>query len=262
MARALAIAAVLAAHSGLFFARFWRDMNSFSFWSGVFGVELFFVLSGLLIGKILFRDVLPHCSFRKMGIFFLRRWMRTLPAYYAVLALLVIYAFAAQAPLPHIWRYAAFLQNCPPEYAAFFPVSWSLSVEQWAYIAIPPLLLTAAMTFAGTLFFSALSLLPFSAEPVRLAVTVPDWMPAAAILYLGIAATFGGYGLYNYGIARLSAGRAAAYTNLIPVITLFMGVFCLNEHMTPAQYLASVLVVAGVMLSQSGRALREEHAHA
>lgn len=144
MARALAIAAVLAAHSGLFFARFWRDMNGFSFWSGVFGVELFFVLSGLLIGKILFRDVLPHCSFRKMGIFFLRRWMRTLPAYYAVLALLVIYAFAAQAPLPHIWRYAAFLQNCPPEYAAFFPVSWSLSVEQWAYIAIPPLLLTAA----------------------------------------------------------------------------------------------------------------------
>lgn len=127
---------------------------------------------------------------------------------------------------------------------------------------LPPLLLTAAMTFAGTLFFSALSLLPFSAEPVRLAVTVPDWMPAAAILYLGIAATFGGYGLYNYGIARLSAGRAAAYTNLIPVITLFMGVFCLNEHMTPAQYLASVLVVAGVMLSQSGRALREEHAHA
>lgn len=88
MARALAIAAVLAAHSGLFFARFWRDMNGFSFWSGVFGVELFFVLSGLLIGKILFRDVLPHCSFRKMGIFFLRRWMRTLPAYYAVLALL------------------------------------------------------------------------------------------------------------------------------------------------------------------------------
>ena len=73
MARALAIAAVLAAHSGLFFARFWRDMNGFSFWSGVFGVELFFVLSGLLIGKILFRDVLPHCSFRKMGIFFLRR---------------------------------------------------------------------------------------------------------------------------------------------------------------------------------------------
>ena len=144
LARTLAIAAVLAAHSNVFFARFWPDMSVFSFWSGVFGVELFFVLSGLLIGKILFRDVLPHCSFRKMGIFFLRRWMRTLPAYYAVLALLVIYAFAAQAPLPHIWRYAAFLQNCPPEYAAFFPVSWSLSVEQWAYIAIPPLLLTAA----------------------------------------------------------------------------------------------------------------------
>lgn len=127
---------------------------------------------------------------------------------------------------------------------------------------MPPLLLTAGMAFAGTLFFSALSLLPLSVEPVRLAVSVPDWMPAAAILYLGIVATFGGYGLYNYGIARLSAGRAAAYTNLIPVITLFMGVLCLNEHMTPTQYLAAALVVAGVMLSQSGRAMRKEPSHA
>lgn len=127
---------------------------------------------------------------------------------------------------------------------------------------MPPLLLTAGMAFAGTLFFSALSLLPLSVEPVRLAVSVPDWMPAAAILYLGIVATFGGYGLYNYGIARLSAGRAAAYTNLIPVITLFMGVLCLNERMTPTQYLAAALVVAGVMLSQSGRAMRKEPSHA
>ena len=127
---------------------------------------------------------------------------------------------------------------------------------------IPPLLLTAGMSFAGALFFSALSLLPFSVEPVRLAVNVPDWMPLAAVLYLGIVATFGGYGLYNYGIARLSAARAAAYTNLIPVITLFMGVLCLSEHITPVQYLAAALVVAGVLPSQSERAMREEHAHA
>lgn len=127
--------------------------------------------------------------------------------------------------------------------------------------ALPPLLLTAGMSFAGALFFSALSLLPFSVEPVRLAVAVPDWMPPAAVLYLGLVATFGGYGLYNYGIARLSAGQAASYANLIPVITLFMGVLCLNEEINPAQYLASALVVTGVLLSQSKPAMRENHAH-
>lgn len=169
LARTLAIAAVLTAHSGLFFVRFRRDMDGIFFWSGVFGVELFFVLSGLLIGKILFRDVLMRCSFRKMGSFFLRRWMRTLPAYYVVLALLAIYAFAAEAPLPHIWRYIVFLQNCPPEYAAFFPVSWSLSVEQWAYVAIPPLLLTAAR-------------LPLSASRERRML----WGIAAAIVFCAV----------------------------------------------------------------------------
>ena len=41
-----------------------------------------------------------------------------------------------------------------------------------------------------------------------------------------------------------------------------MGVLCLSEHITPVQYLAAALVVAGVLLSQSERAMREEHAHA
>ena len=128
--------------------------------------------------------------------------------------------------------------------------------------SIPPLLLTAAMTFAGTLFFSTLSLLPLSVPPVHLDVDIPSWMPLASTLYLGIVATLAGYGFYNFGIARLSAGQAAAYTNLIPVITLFMGVFILNERITPAQYLASALVLAGVMLSQGGHVMKKEHNHA
>ena len=93
---------------------------------------------------------------------------------------------------------APLLGNALEALAVLCATGYTLCMRKLSAV-LPPLLLTAAMTFAGTLFFSALSLLPFSAEPVRLAVTVPDWMPAAAILYLGIAATFGGYGLYNYG---------------------------------------------------------------
>lgn len=115
-----------------------------------------------------------------------------------------------------------------------------------------PAQLTAAMSFAGAIFFMPLALLPISQVPVSLDVAVPAWMPLAAIVYLGSVVTFMGYGLYNFGICRLSAGRAAAYTNLIPVVTLFMGVAWLNDVLVPMQYAASALVVFGVMLSQGG----------
>ena len=123
--------------------------------------------------------------------------------------------------------------------------------------------ITAAQSGLGMLFFCLLPLfLPETSRPISLGLELPAWAPWASVLYLGGCVTFGGYGLYNFGVNRLCAGQAAAYTNLIPVITLFMGVLCLNEHMTPTQYLAAALVVAGVMLSQSGRAMRKEPSHA
>jgi peptidoglycan/LPS O-acetylase OafA/YrhL len=52
------------------------------------GVDLFFVLSGWLLGGQLFKEINidGNVSIRK---FWIRRWMRTLPAYYAVLMLSV-----------------------------------------------------------------------------------------------------------------------------------------------------------------------------
>lgn len=70
--------------------------------------------------------------------------------------------------------------------------------------------------------------------------------------YLGGVVSLGGYGLYNVGVSRLSAAGAAAYTNLIPILTLASGVILLREVFLPGQYMASVLVVAGVLLSQWG----------
>ena len=54
------------------------------------------------------------------------------------------------------------------------------------------------------------------------------------------------------GGSRLSAAGAAAYTNLIPILTLASGVILLREVFLPGQYMASVMVVAGVLLSQWG----------
>ncbi|WP_363322904.1 EamA family transporter [uncultured Desulfovibrio sp.] len=50
--------------------------------------------------------------------------------------------------------------------------------------------------------------------------------------------------------APARAGQAAACTKLIPVFTLLFGVSLLHEVFLPSQYLASALIIAGVLLSQ------------
>ena len=92
--------------------------------TGIVGVELFFVLSGFLVGGLALkrRTSLAH--------FYMRRWLRTLPAYFFVLALLLIIK-----PIPdQAWRYFLFLQ---PGINNFFSVSWSLCVEEWFYLILP-----------------------------------------------------------------------------------------------------------------------------
>src|SRR4051794_14167239 len=58
---------------------------------GGHGVDLFFVLSGWLLGKQLCEELRDTGSV-DLKRFWLRRWLRTLPAYYAVMSLTIIQA--------------------------------------------------------------------------------------------------------------------------------------------------------------------------
>ena len=122
--RALAILLVLLAHypktgSGLFT----RALNL-----GWTGVDLFFVLSGYLIGGQLFKS-LAEGEQVGYGIFYLRRLLRTLPSYYVVLG---VYFLLSPAPG---WRYLVFLQNF--DNPKTFAPSWSLCVEEQFYLVFP-----------------------------------------------------------------------------------------------------------------------------
>ena len=81
-----------------------------------------------------------------------------------------------------------------------------------------------------------------------------DWpanpLPYLLLLYLGALVTLGAFNLYNWGIARVPAGRAAAFVNLVPVTAAILGAVFLDEYLSPAQILASVLVLSGVVLAQ------------
>ncbi|RZK55363.1 MAG: acyltransferase, partial [Hymenobacter sp.] len=112
--------------------------------SAIDGVNIFFVLSGYLIGGILLRALLDDRKPFAIGHFWLRRWLRTLPAYLVVLGG-VAAAWAAQGQLPaEAWRYFCFSQNLTTPHPVFFPEGWSLAVEEWFYLLFPVTLLVLA----------------------------------------------------------------------------------------------------------------------
>jgi len=104
---------------------------------GEYGVDLFFVLSGWLIGGLYWRE---RHAFGSVQIvrFWMRRWIRTLPPYFAALlvAWLAAYALRNQA---FDYAYLVFVQNYY-HYIPFFQVSWSLCVEEHFYLLLPLLL--------------------------------------------------------------------------------------------------------------------------
>ncbi|MGC6430214.1 MAG: acyltransferase family protein [Jejuia sp.] len=146
--RVIAISLVLFSHmallitpnqheSGLFFIKFF----------GALGVDIFFVLSGFLIGGILLKHINSK-GFNKRTIlyFWIRRWFRTLPNYFLILVVNIIisYLFLEQ-DFPY-WKYLFFIQNFSSAQPDFFTESWSLSIEEFAYILVPFILLLIGLT--------------------------------------------------------------------------------------------------------------------
>lgn len=117
--------------------------------AGVMGVEIFFVLSGFLIGRIIYKLVLSEdFSKRKLCYFWVRRWFRTLPNYYLVLILNSVLCIYLGRELPkELWQYFFFLQNFGWDMPWFFSESWSLSIEEFAYILGPLLLYCSLILF-------------------------------------------------------------------------------------------------------------------
>ena len=115
-----------------------------------------------------------------------------------------------------------------------------------------PLFLTFIQAFAGAIFFFPALFFPGTQLPVQ-----AEPVPVFAILYLGSAVTLGAYGLYNYGVSKIPASQATAFINLIPVFSLGMSAAVLGERFSSVQYMASILVFAGVLLSQNFKGERQ-----
>jgi peptidoglycan/LPS O-acetylase OafA/YrhL len=107
------------------------------------GVDLFFILSGFLIGSQLLKGVADG---RRMDVwgFYRRRAYRILPAYWVVLALYRVWpGWHEDDGMSPWWQFLTFTENLFVNYAknhAFSHV-WSLCVEEHFYLLLPVIVL-------------------------------------------------------------------------------------------------------------------------
>lgn len=123
------------------------------------GVDLFFVLSGFLISSQLFRTMQTQgrVDFRS---FFIKRFFRILPLYWAVLAIyFLLPAFHEREALPPLYKFLTFTQNfgLNLRLQGTFSHAWSLCVEEHFYLALPVVL---TLLYAAGIIKRGIWLLP------------------------------------------------------------------------------------------------------
>ncbi len=112
------------------------------------GVNLFFVLSGFLIGSILIKRINQETkfSFSSLLNFWMMRWLRTLPAYFFTLIIIIVIKSKYDVNFKidqQVLMYFVFLQNFAIHNMPVFGESWSLSIEEWFYLLFPVLIIFA-----------------------------------------------------------------------------------------------------------------------
>lgn len=73
------------------------------------------------------------------------------------------------------------------------------------------------------------------------------------VVYLALFCSVLAFFLWNYGISRLEASKAAVFTNLVPVFTVFGSYFWLGEKIYLGQIFGGALVIGGVTLASVAR---------
>ena len=229
---------------------FWMRTLSGMSWTGV---DLFFILSGFLIGGILLRN---RESENYFSVFYIRRAFRILPLYFALLASFFVIRFClpvgqhpsmAEGAIP-LWSYPLLVQNFHMAFTGGWGpgplgVTWSVALEEQFYLFLPLfiwlvparwhlasfwiLALSAPVFRAATHLASPTFLLPGSLEPLFIGVILawffinrphifkaPAWRRVATVLFAA----------GSLGMAWMAV-RGGFGSFEVTAITLFWGSF-------------------------------------
>ena len=239
--RALAVAAVVAFHTGI------AGVSG-----GFAGVDVFFVISGYLIGGIVHREI----GEGRFGFaaFYARRARRILPALIATslmtlalglvllgpgeLARLAIAVVAALLGVSNLWFVHSIDYFVPDARLEPFLMTWSLGIEEQFYVLLPPFLLllrrwNVTATLRATLILVAVSfVVSVLATPVR-PVEAFYLLPTRAWeLGIGVALAVAHAGGYRASAAAQRWLAAIGIAAIVATVTLF------DEHVRFPGYAA------------------------
>jgi peptidoglycan/LPS O-acetylase OafA/YrhL len=144
-----------------------------------FSMDLFFVLSGFLIGSQLIRSI-ESSGLLHTRAFYVRRALRTIPLYYLVLSLFAIATPLTSAQRRHLWLEYAFIGNYRFPLVSgdlVMPWGWSLALVEQFYLAAPLLLFLLYKLKSDRARLTALCALWLLALVVRLTLLLrhPNW---------------------------------------------------------------------------------------
>ncbi len=154
--RALAIAVVMVFHLDGLLPDIFGPVARF----GWMGVDLFFVLSGYLIGSQLLKPVRDGRGISMLD-FYRKRAYRILPVYLVVLALYVFWPLWREAPgMSPLWQFLSFTENFIVDYSVnrAFSHVWSLCVEEHFYLLLPMIVILMSRRAAAWKTVSVLGL--------------------------------------------------------------------------------------------------------
>ncbi len=215
---------------------------------GYLGVDLFFVLSGFLITRILLAD---RARGRPLRHFLVRRFARIFPIYY-----LLILAMWLLDPGSHLAWCAGYLSNfyyavqrapSPMEH------TWSLAVEEHFYLVWP--LAVTWLPVATSRRVALLGILPLAVGLALATAALEPWLPAQAdsliyritwyrILSLGLGA------LFAFGERELRADPARLWWTaarfLVPAL-LVLPTALLVDH----RFVGPIMLVGFSLLSSA-----------
>ncbi len=226
--RAIAVLWVVVLHMVFFHAPIFPTQATFIFtnsataWvvNGMLGVDLFFVISGFLIGSILFGE-LKKSGGIAFSRFYVRRFLRLIPVYTAVMAL--GFYFLHQIPgMPkwghaqHFWANVLYINNFLPVTKQYMGWCWSLAIEEQFYLLFPACILlfmglgkgrlrilVGLMGLSVAIRFTVIHISGI-VPPYRFAAMTPPWAAWFDTIYDKPWMRFGG----------LLAGATGAYLNI------------------------------------------------
>ena len=226
--------------------------------SGFLGVELFIVLSGFLIGGILYKQFLhENYTLKDAGLFVTRRLMRVLPSYYFVILIITIIYFLFGFSVSEVWKYPLMIQNFSSPIPAFFPESWSLPVKEMGYIFVVILLLVVSNTYIkaskqvlfltvviGLIAFTFLLKLYYDIHSANLQLRIWSFTVRSVVIYRIDSVFIGvlfGYFYHNYKEFIMSKRKQFLAVGILLFLVLFLCIVVFKLRLTNASWFWNIL---------------------